>query len=141
MRGQDSSIEYILCTTKEKENRMIRPVYLLLLLGACNVFEPPEPWGDFDPPVQYRLWHAEVQTCISDKRSFDEIIWRKVYVEVFHCRRSSDPTAIGCFVQPNIIYLAQLTLNSEIVVKTEVVHYVRQNGLHDALLKLCTTVK
>ena len=114
---------------------MIRPVYLLLLLGACNVFDPPEGWDEFIAPHQYNIWHAEVQNCVNEQRSFDDIVWRKVYANNFYCGGRDDAT--GCFVYPHTIYLARLTLNSETTVKAEIIHYIRQNGLHDALFKQC----
>ena len=115
--------------------RMIGPAYALLLIGACTVFDPLEGWSEFTPPDQYRFWHAEVQTCVLSNRSFDDIIWRKVHAYVFHCGDRDD--AIGCLDLPNTIYLAQLTLNAPLVVKAELIHYVRQNGLHDALFERC----
>lgn len=108
---------------------------LVLLLGACNVFDPPEGWDEFDPPAQYRVWHAEVQVCVGERRRFDDVVWRKVRAFMFHCGDRDD--AIGCLSRPNTIYLAQLTLNSPGVVKAELIHYVRQNGLHDALFSRC----
>jgi hypothetical protein len=112
-----------------------RPL-LLLLLGACvEPFNPSAGWNQFEPPGQYRVWHAEVQTCTFAWRSFDNIVWRKVHAYVFHCGDRDD--AIGCLDLPDTIYLAKLTLNSSIVVKSELIHYVRQNGLHDALFTRC----
>ena len=114
---------------------MIRAACLALLLGACNVFDPPEGWDEFDPPAQYRIWHAEVQTCTSAWRSFDDLTWRKVRAPTFYCGGLDD--AIGCLVYPSTIYLAQLTLGSSPVVKAELIHYVRQSSLHDALYTRC----
>ena len=114
---------------------MSRNLFLVLLLGACNVFDPPEGWDEFDPPTQYRLWHAEVQTCVGAQRSFDDLVWRKVHTRTFHCGDMDD--AIGCFAHPNTIYLVELVLNAAPVVKAELIHYVRQNGSHDELFTTC----
>ena len=113
----------------------MKRLWPLLLLSACNVFEPPEGWTELRPPAQYRIWHAEVQTCISEKRSFDKIIWREVHATKFLCGDSTN--AIGCMVFPNTIYLAQLSLNSAFVVKGELIHYIRQSSPHDSLHMSC----
>ena len=113
----------------------MKKLCLLLLLSACNVFEPPESWDEFEPPTKYRVWHNEVQTCISEERSFDKIIWRKVHANKFHCGNSDD--AVGCLAHPRTIYITQMSLNSALVVKSELIHYVRQNGLHDSLFWGC----
>ena len=113
----------------------LRILSLLLLTGCTGMLDPPECWDEFDPPHQYRVWHAEVQTCVGARRSFDDLVWRKVYATQFHCGGRDDAT--GCLSRPHTIYLAQLTLNATTVVKEELVHYVTRNGLHDALLKRC----
>ena len=114
---------------------MIRAACLALALGACNVFEPPEGWDEFDPPPQYRLWHAEVQTCVGARRPFDDLTWRKVYAETFHCGGLDNAT--GCLAYPSTIYIVERALRASPVVKAEIVHYVRQNGLHDTLYTRC----
>lgn len=114
---------------------MVRVACLALLLSACNVFDPPEPWDEFEPPAQYRAWHAEVQACVGARRSFDDLAWRKVYAETFHC--GGGDNMIGCLAYPSTIYLAERALNASPVVKAELVHYARQNGLHDTLFARC----
>jgi len=108
---------------------------VLLLLVGCAEFLPPEDWKALDPPGQYRVWYQEAEQCLNARRAFEDIVWRAVQATTFGCGGRDD--AVGCLVLPYTIYLAQLTLGSELVVKTEIIHYIRQNGLHDNLLLRC----
>ena len=111
-------------------------VLLLVLTGCGGVSGPSEEWAGFTPPHQYRLWHEEVETCVGTKRPFDDIVWRKVYAETFFCG-GNPQIAAGCYDSPNTIYIVEPLLYAEWLVKHELIHYVRRNGKHDALLDWC----
>ena len=112
----------------------LRIVSLLLLTG-CGAFEPSEDWTEFDPPRQYQLWHQEVEICVGAERSFEDIIWRKVHARFFACDVINEAT--GCFDHPRTIYLVEYLLDYEPLVKAEIIHYIRQDGPHDALFRQC----
>ncbi len=113
----------------------MRLIPLLLLAGCTKMFEPSKDWIEYNPPQQYRVWHQEVERCIGTQRSFDDIVWRKVFARVFQCGNSD--IATGCFARPNTIYIVERALNHGTTVKNELVHYIRQNGKHDALAARC----
>ena len=109
-------------------------VSLLLLTGCAGVFEPSDEWAEFEPPHEYRAWHREVEACVGARRAFEDIVWREVYARLFFCGGFD---ALGCYAAPRTIYLVEHALHAELVVKAEIVHYVRRNGLHDDLAKQC----
>ena len=110
---------------------------LVLVLGCGKMFEPVEEWVPFDPPIQYRVWHNEVENCLGARRSFEKIQWRKVlgWPPVFGCGGSD--IASGCYVSPNVIYIVESALNSSPIVKAEIAHYVVNNTKHDYLHEKC----
>ena len=110
----------------------------LILISGCafEPFEPSESWVEFNPPIKYRIWYGEAERCIGIQRPFEDIIWRKVEVfpNVFYC---GEKKATGCFVHPNTIYIVSGAINYEPTVKTEMIHFIRQNGKHDQLYFKC----
>lgn len=114
--------------------------FAVVLISGCTVFEPPESWVEFDPPLEYHIWYPEVERCIGVRRPFEKIIWRKVEVfpNVFHCGGSDKAT--GCFARPNVIYIVSGAINDEPTVKSEMIHYIRQSGKHDQLFFRCGEV-
>ena len=108
---------------------------LLVLTGCVEPFSPSAGWDEFEPPGQYRAWHAEVEVCLGMRRSFDDIRWRKVYAETFPC--GGTEIATGCIDYPRTIYVVEYLLDYEPLVKAELIHYVRQDGPHDALFTRC----
>lgn len=113
----------------------MRLIPLLLLAGCTKMVEPSEDWIEYNPPQQYQVWHQEVERCVGIQRSFDDIIWRKVFAFVFPC--GNQDKAVGCFARPNIIYIVDGAVNYSPPIKDEMVHYIRQNGKHDALFDRC----
>ncbi len=107
----------------------------ILLLGCAGVFEPSAPWETFDPPPSYQVWHHEVETCVHARRSFHDIVWRKVYAEEFSC--GAFDGAVGCYSKPHTITLVEERLDQDWLIKAELIHYVRDNGAHDVVFFTC----
>ncbi len=114
----------------------ILPIFLLLLGGCSQPFEPDKLWVEFHPPQQYNTWHQEIEVCVGIQRAFDDIVWRTVYAETFRCAGDLD-RAGGCFIHPHTIYLANWLLDYEGIVKAELLHYVRYDISHDDLFYQC----
>ncbi len=109
---------------------------VLALAGCAGPFEPSEKWVEFEPPGQYRAWHAEVETCLGARRRFGDVVWRKVLrAETFPCGYLE--RAAGCFVHPRTIYIVEWLLGEEYLIKSELIHYIRHDIAHDAVFWWC----
>ena len=108
---------------------------VLLLLGCVGTFEPSEEWEAFVPPPSYHAWHAQVETCVAGRRPFEDVVWRKIHSRAFTC--VGFPDKWGCFISPRTIYIVVWLMDDERLVKTELVHYVRQDVAHDSLHARC----
>ena len=109
-------------------------MFLIVVTSCGSVFEPSESWEEFNPTQQYDLWHQEVESCVGAQRSFEDIVWRKVYAAMFLC---GEVQSVGCYAHPRTIYVAAHLMNSESLIKGEIIHYIRRYGAHDALFERC----
>lgn len=93
---------------------------LVLALAACSSpTELPPNALPFEPPALYAQWWVEVSACTGTDRPFEEIEWSGVPGGPWQVHGY---WAIGQYVPPRSIYLADHLLADQRVVKHEMIH-------------------
>jgi len=90
---------------------------LVLILAGCNF----APDGDqpMAAPSEYRAWFAATEACSGRTGDFDRIVWHLVDGEGFECPSGR---CVGRWNDNHHIYIASAYLNSELVVRHEMLH-------------------
>jgi hypothetical protein len=97
-----------------KPTRWIVP---LLLLG-CKPFAPPDA-ERMNPPEVYRVWWQATETCSGLSGRFGRVTWWLVPDPSFPTTKG---WAVGEWISPHDIYIAEPYLDNEFVVRHESLH-------------------
>ncbi len=124
--------------------RTSQVVFVGLMVGVlgCSGHTPPPaplpvrplpPSTIYTPPDSYRVWHAELEDCLKQFRSFEAVEWHVVAMVTFPCEH-----LLGCLGQfvpatdstPDRIYVVAHHLHTRWLVKHELQHYVIKRPGH-----------
>ena len=117
---------------------MVAPILAAtLVLLSCEIMGPDVEIAGrqalVEIPVQYRVWHGQVEQCVNDVRSFDGIKWFVADEVIFDGR-----SAVGLFKKPDEITVLRVEALSVRIVKHEMIHYVRQEVHHGPVYQRCS---
>jgi hypothetical protein len=90
----------------------------VVILSSCKPFAPPDA-ERFNPPEQYRLWWEKTEECSGLQGRFGRVTWWMVPGNTFPTTKGP---AVGEWIEPHDIYIAEAQLDNEFVVRHEELH-------------------
>jgi hypothetical protein len=105
---------------------------MLAIAGTCTDATGPLPDNSerFEPPLVYRIWWQQVETCAGRLAPFETVSWYIVRTTDYGFEYRGQ-YVVGVWTSPgNRILLAEHFVNKPMVVRHEMLHAVLRSGSH-----------
>ena len=112
-------------------------ILLVVLLVACLSFGPSVRLVNlqhlYSIPDDYPAWHHEAENCMSISRNFNKIRWSVADSIII-----GGDEKWGIWMKPRGIVILKHHIHKKSTIKHEIIHYLRQNGVHDWKIGHCS---